>query len=414
MPVLPAAEPLSWSELAAYAGSEVDLRTGPTASRARLRTFGRPEQEVRVRLYRDHHGWCPYCQKVWLWLEEKRVPYRVAKVTMVCYGTKEAWYRRLAPSGMLPAIELDGTLVTDSDRILEVLETAFGSLGPGLCDPRVMQLRQLERLLFRAWCQWLCQPLAPAASERARAAFHATAARFAEALEASPGPFLLGELSTADLVFAPTVERMSASLAYYKGDLLRRHHPAVDRWFAALEQRATYRGTQGDFHTHAHDLPPQMGGCYPASTPESLRLAERIDHGPWPIVDAGPDPETSQPQPPGTAAEVIGRVLRHHRVLVRRYGRDQDGFEQALRCAMTALAIGGEWQPPAGSATGLRSLRDRVCVPRDLSLHGARLLRQVLEQTARLDPEGPDAPGLPIPRDHRLDQDPAPFQLAEA
>ena len=58
----------------------------------------------------------------------------------------------------------------------------------------------------------------------------------------------------------PYVERMNASLAYYKGYLLRERHPAIDRWFRALEQRSTYLGTQSDFHTHANDLPPQMGG----------------------------------------------------------------------------------------------------------------------------------------------------------
>jgi glutathione S-transferase len=61
---------------------------------ATLRLFGQTEADVRVTLYRDNHAWCPYCQKVWLWLEEKQIPYKIEKVTMFCYGKKEAWYKQ--------------------------------------------------------------------------------------------------------------------------------------------------------------------------------------------------------------------------------------------------------------------------------------------------------------------------------
>lgn len=39
-----------------------------------------------MKLYRDHAAWCPYCQKVWLQLEEKRIPYVIEKINMRCYG----------------------------------------------------------------------------------------------------------------------------------------------------------------------------------------------------------------------------------------------------------------------------------------------------------------------------------------
>ncbi len=391
-----------------------DRLNGPTNAQASLRLFGRSEAEVRVTLFRDHHAWCPYCQKVWLWLEERQIPYRIRKVTMVCYGEKERWYRQLVPSGMLPALELDGRLITESDRILEALEAAFGPLVAGLNSPELLPLRRLERQLFAAWCEWLCYPHRQEASDQqAQARFQQLAAALEQALEATPGPFLLGDLSVADLVFVPYVERMNASLAYYKGFLLRQQHPAIDRWFTALELRPTYLGSQSDFHTHAHDLPPQMGGCYPNGSAAQRALAARIDRGPWPILEESqPDPETSQPAPPEHAAIAVARVVRHRSTLLERNPLEPERLDAALRTALAQLAWGTAAEPPAESAPGLRYLRDRISVPRDMPLHSGRALRNALEATALRDPADPQAQGPALPVQHRRDQDPQPFLQA--
>jgi glutathione S-transferase len=227
----------------------------------------------------------------------------------------------------------------------------------------------------------------------------------------APGP------RTADLVFVPYVERMAASLAYYKGFVLRQEHPGIGAWFAALEQRSTYLGTQSDFHTHAHDLPPQMGGCYASGSQAQAAMAARIDQGPWPIgTQVGSDPETSQVEPPDAALIALFRVLKHRQPILERNPLGPERFDPALRCALAAL-VGGDHQPlspPPGSAPGLRYLRDRISVPRDMPLHAARRLRQALEATALLDPQASAldalAPqGPPIPTSHRRDQDPRPF-----
>jgi hypothetical protein len=41
-----------------------DPNDGPTHPAALKRTFGRPESEIKIKFYRDHAAWCPYCQKV--------------------------------------------------------------------------------------------------------------------------------------------------------------------------------------------------------------------------------------------------------------------------------------------------------------------------------------------------------------
>lgn len=398
--------PLSWLELEALADFPVDPVNGSTNAQSCLRLFGQAESDVRVTLYRDNHAWCPYCQKVWLWLEEKQIPYRIQKVTMFCYGEKEIWYKRKVPSGMLPAIELDGRIITESDDILLALEREFEPLGLGMEHPAVLPLRQLERLLFRAWCAWLCYPSSSARQEqRNREQFTDVVAQVETALSATPGAYFLAEFGTADVIFTPYVERMNASLYYYKGYSLREENPHLADWFAAMESRSTYRGTQSDFHTHVHDLPPQMGGCWENGEPQTKINQARVDHGPWEGL-----PDVTYPEPETSRVEALDRVIKHRVNIIRVNPADDILFDQALRCALTHLMTRQTCLPPPGSDQSLRYLRDRINVPRDMSIYAAKRLRESLEATAAL---AGDRQGSPIPMRHRRDQNPADFARLE-
>ncbi len=394
--------PLSWLELEALTNYQVDPINGPTNSQSRLRLFGKTEADVRVTLYRDNHAWCPYCQKIWLWLEEKQIPYRIEKVTMFCYGEKENWYKRKVPSGMLPAVELDGRIITESDEILLALEREFGTLNLGMKDPMVLLLRQLERLLFRAWCGWLCYPTnSDREEQRNHDQFITVVAKIEEALASTPGPYFLAEFGTADVIFTPYIERMNASLYYYKGYSLKAENPHIAAWFAAMETRSTYRGTQSDFHTHVHDLPPQMGGCYENGQPQMQLNKAQVNNGPWMEL-----PDVSYPEPENSRIEALYRTLKHRTNIIRVNPAEDSLFDVALRCALTKMMTGTDCPPPPGSDLPLRYLRDRINVPRDMSIYAAKRLRAALEDTAALDGDR-QSPPLPI-RDRR-DQNPADF-----
>jgi len=395
-------EPLSWTELETLADYQVDTVNGATNAQAELRLFGHAESDIRVTLYRDNHAWCPYCQKIWLWLEEKQIPYRIEKVTMFCYGQKESWYKRKVPSGMLPAVELNGRIITESDDILLALEQEFGALGLGMTDPKVMPLRQLERLLFRAWCAWLCYPSGSSRQEQDnRAQFTAIVARVEAALGRTPGAYFLDDFGTADVIFTPYVERMNASLYYYKGYSLREANPRLSAWFDAMESRPTYRGTQSDFHTHVHDLPPQMGGCFENGEPQMQINKHRVDNGPWFGL-----PDVTYPEPEASSIEALHRVIKHRHNMIRVNPADDRLFDEALRCALTLMMTGKVCVPPAESDSALRYLRDRINVPRDMSIYAAKHLRESLEKTAAL---VGDRQGTPLLTSHRRDQDPANF-----
>ena len=403
--------PLSWDKLKELTIKELDRIEGPNNAQASLRLFGKTEEEVRVTLYRDHHAWCPYCQKVWLWLEWKKIPYQIKKVTMRCYGEKETWYLKKVPSGMLPALELDNRVITESDQILLILEKTFGPLGSSLNAPRIIKLRNLERQLFRAWCIWLCNPSNRKSQEEQRKdQFQVLAEELDKLLRKSNTNFLDPLITvnskkyspgSGDVIFIPYLERMNASLAYYKGFSLRKKYPFIDKWFQCLEEDDVYQGTQGDFHTHSHDLPPQMGGCWLDPNPDQLKFSNLIDSG------EGLEELESSTNSSIKDAELIAltRVIKHRECIMQNNPINKS-FDQPLRAALTNMVLNSSCLPNQNSALGLRYLRDRISVPRDMPLFAARILRKALEKTATLDSpqQGPT-----IPVRNRFDQDPKPF-----
>lgn len=71
------------------------------------------------------------------------------------------------------------------------------------------------------------------------------------------------------------------------------------------------------------------------------------------------------------------------------------------------MMTGEVCEPPKDADKALRYLRDRLNVPRDMSIYAAKHLRTALENTAQLAGE---RQGEPIPVRHRRDQDPANFR----
>jgi len=255
---------------------------GPTHTDAKLRLFGAAEADVRVVLYRDQAAWCPYCQKVWLLLEEKQIPYKIEKINMRSYGDKPAWFLNKVQGGLLPVIELDGQLITESLTIMQLLDREFGGaqMVPPAGTPereRAQELLGLERELFRWWCQLTFQP-GKGLFDGHEKQFLNCLRRVDDALGATPGPwFLPGDgPSLVDLQYISHVERVLASVAYWKGLAIRAggEFSNLEAWLRAFEQRPAYIATKSDYYTHVMDIPPQYGPGFSVS--EAAKLAAAI------------------------------------------------------------------------------------------------------------------------------------------
>jgi glutaredoxin len=91
--------------------------------------------EPLVTLYRDTNGWCPFCERVWVALHVKQIPYQE---TLVSLQNKPQWYKQLVPTTLVPAVLFHGSsndgdkdtknerrIVWESMDILKALDDEF-------------------------------------------------------------------------------------------------------------------------------------------------------------------------------------------------------------------------------------------------------------------------------------------------
>lgn len=57
-----------------------------------------------------------------LLIEEKEIPVKIELVPMRSYGDKPREFMQKVPNGLLPAIEVNGKVITESQVIMELLD----------------------------------------------------------------------------------------------------------------------------------------------------------------------------------------------------------------------------------------------------------------------------------------------------
>ena len=200
------------------------------------------------------------------------------------------------------------------------------------------------------------------------------------------------------------MERMNASLSYYKGFNLRSNYPYIDRWLTLFEDQSTYRGTQGDFHTHSHDLPPQMGGCFREVNDQQITFSNLIDIG----EGLGKLEFNHVLDLDYHAKFALKRVLKHKDNIINANPYDKDLFEESLRSALTYMITSEINKAPNKAVISINYLKNRISVPRDMPIISARILRQSLNKIVSTNINSKiDL----ISEKHRYDQDPAKFIL---
>lgn len=357
---------------------------------------------------------------------------------MSCYGDKPQEFLRLQPNGQIPVAIIDGRVYGQSNDILAVLDSLFPdhkSLKPPPGEEmKARELLMLERSLAGAWLGWL---RSGGNSGVQKNNMKAVLTEVDSALKASGGPYFLGQdVTIVDVQFLSFLERMCASLLFFKGFMIRVPpgsnqdvaYPAINKWFDALEQKPSYQLTKSDYYTHCWDLPPQLGGCGPEPEGEPYRKAingERsLDgtQGSWefPLQPHNGGIEVDWEWAGDESAakrEAVERLSANHDAIVKFAARGAGkkgmppvmapladpnavsneavrvGVDNVLRTISLAMLAGldkqeeimsqiagavveeGGQEYAEGVIDSLSYLRDRVGVPRDMRLPAARQLR---------------------------------------
>lgn len=165
------------------------------------------QAEQPLKLY---SGWfCPFVQRAWTVLEEKKIPYQYIEVNP--YHKPDSLLK-LNPRGLVPTLQYDNKPLYESTVICEFLEDAYPDHGPHLLpkDP-------FDRARTRIWTDFCTSRIIPAfhrflqyqpmddkeGLEGVRKEFLDKLKEFAKEMD-TEGPFFLGnEPSLIDFVVAP-------------------------------------------------------------------------------------------------------------------------------------------------------------------------------------------------------------------
>tara|TARA_B100000073_G_C23513673_1_gene484890 strand:- start:217 stop:663 length:447 start_codon:yes stop_codon:yes gene_type:complete len=145
-----------------------------------------------------------------------------------------------------------------------------------------------------------------------------------------------------------------------------------------------------------------MGGCYTDLNSNQSYFSNQIDNG----QGLGVLELNIEDDLVFFAKFALMRVIKHKEKIINTNPLENNIFETSLRSSLSYMITGEINEPNVICSSGLRYLRDRISVPRDMPLISARLLRQALERIASISNSDEH---FEIPIRHRFDQDPMPF-----
>jgi glutathione S-transferase len=350
-------------------------------------------------LYRDTNGWCPFCERVWIALEKKGIPYDEKLVDL---QNKPQWYKDIVPTTLVPAIEWhdeswdaekpgSGKLVWESKDVLEAIDEKFATMPLRSADEEVAEVVEV----LGASVGFVYGANATEDQEEdSRTRFSAALDALDAVLASSGGPFVRGsELSAADLALAPTLERFSIQLKVIKPEFpaLDAGRPAMQRWYKAMDAEPAYtRRVKGDVYSWTAATASFLRiFSSNASDAETQAKIKKADAAAAALLDESRK-DVKALDDRAACAEAVA-ALSKNRKNVARDASDVSPKTQphVQRCATVEAAdaaidaalvvLNGDKAHISGdSKVAAAAIAARLCAPRDMGAPAAAALRHTL------------------------------------
>ncbi|KAJ2960372.1 hypothetical protein NQ176_g11056 [Zarea fungicola] len=239
---------------------DTSLPAEPTGAAAILAVKHADSQPLKL-----YGGWfCPFVQRSWIVLEEKRISYQYVEINPY---KKEASFLAMNPRGLVPTLAVSANRhgaeqkpLFESNIICEFLDEEFSDESK--YGPRLLPTVPYERARARLWIDHISSKIIPAfyrllqhtddksyTLDDAREQLQTHIRAFMNEMDPD-GPFFLGEhLSLVDVCLAPWAKRLWLIEHYKKGGvgIPSEDHDSDWRrwrtWFKAITERKSVLDT---------------------------------------------------------------------------------------------------------------------------------------------------------------------------
>mmetsp|Transcript_37208 Transcript_37208/g.65334 ORF Transcript_37208/g.65334 Transcript_37208/m.65334 type:complete len:499 (+) Transcript_37208:63-1559(+) len=381
-----------------------------------------------VTLYRDTNGWCPFCERVWLILRAKGIPYDEQLISL---QNKPEWYKALVPTSLVPAVLFHGDddegrnerrIVWESSDIIAALDEEFPDMPKMLHDTReyeaaVTMNDDLTSAGFGFVYAGRNDTLTEEDKLERRTKFFSVLDSLDAALgeqQTGGGGFRLGKDFTAvDALMIPTLERWRYQLPLTNDIDIQEGRPALAKWFKAMDSYEPYSSrVAGDEYswtaTNSMFLRYFGGG---EDKPEVAAAIQRADDAAQRLAGLFVEKAGQQAEDGGKkySKEAAAKLVSNHEAVVNDCTRDDPKSQQhiergsnsnaadAILRYVTSLLLSDddtvlqakeaplidmEKESAKDAATAARIVASRLCVPRDMSAPAATILRAALATVA--------------------------------